>query len=185
MIHVHYTCHNILTTAPPRCTMRLLLVMLSAFWACLWSWDGWDKGMHRSSHQFRNNPYNHGCRVTDQNLPILTCKLNNDQFGRIHPKHPKAAKNLPLLWSDDVVVYWRKLPAREQLHVAWYPAFLPKAWHHKSVELDNRIIVVIDCWPSMLLMLGLSNPNTYSRNFTGNFTVMPHPFRWHWMEVAL
>ena len=134
--------------------------MLSAFWACLWSWDGWDKGMHRSSHQFRNNPYNHGCRVTDQNLPILTCKLNKDQFGRIHPKHPKAAKNLPLLWSDDVVVYWRKLPAREQLHVAWYPAFLPKAWHHKSVELDNRIIVVIDCWPSMLLMLGLSNPNT-------------------------
>ena len=101
MIPVHHTCNDILTTTPPRCTMRLLLVMLSAFWRFLCSWDGWDKAMHRSSRKFRNNPYNHGCRVTDMGDRYLQLQVEQEGFTQSTLKQPRICHffGLTMLWS--------------------------------------------------------------------------------------
>lgn len=141
--------------------------MLSAFWRFLCSWDGWDKAMHRSSRKFRNNPYNHGCRVTDMGDRYLQLQVEQEGFTQSTLKQPRICHffGLTMLWSIG-----------------------------GSCGLVNNYMpldVLLSCprlgdwsWPSMLLMLGLSHPNTAGISQVGKITVthtrVGH-IEWKWL----
>lgn len=57
--------------------------------------------MHRSSRKFRNNPYNHGCRVTDMGDRYLQLQVEQEGFTQSTLKQPRICHffGLTMLWS--------------------------------------------------------------------------------------